>query len=211
MATHVCPWWLGYLHASAIRRLVEKPERLVGPYLEEGMTVLDVGCGMGFFTLPMARIVGPSGKVVAVDLQARMLSGLRRRALKAGLADRIVSRLCEPESLGLDEYQGTIDFALAFAVVHEVSNKERLFAELRQAVARHGRLLVAEPPGRVSADDFRITLAAAGRNGFAVLEHPTVRGKADRSALLSQNPSFLTLDLSPAQGEGRHDRGTVCT
>jgi ubiquinone/menaquinone biosynthesis C-methylase UbiE len=183
VAQHLCPWWLGCIHTSAVRRLFEKPEQIVGPSLQQGMTALDVGCGMGFFTLPMARIVGPSGKVIAADVQARMLSGLRRRARRAGLDDRIVLQLCEAESLGLDGYEGKIDFALAFAVVHEVPNAEQLFAELRKVVARHGRLLVAEPPSRVSADDFGVTLATAARNGFAVLAHPKVRGKTDRSAL----------------------------
>ncbi len=185
MSPHVCPWWLGRLHASAIRRLVEDPEQIVGPYLTEGMTVLDVGCGMGFFTLPMARMVGATGKVIAVDLQPRMLQGLKRRASRAGLSERIVPRLCDSESLGLDEYKSTIDFALAFAVVHEVPDANVLFGELRRAMARDGRLLIAEPPGHVSAADFATTLAAARKNGFTVVEHPRVRGTTDRSALLA--------------------------
>jgi hypothetical protein len=100
------------------------------------------------------------------------------------LSNRITTRLCGAESLGLDEYRGTIDFALAFAVVHEVPNRDRFFAQLREAVARQGRLLVAEPPGRVSEEDFRVTLEVGARNGFAVLEHPRIRGRTDRSALL---------------------------
>jgi ubiquinone/menaquinone biosynthesis C-methylase UbiE len=186
MANHVCPWWLGYLHTNWVRRIVEKPERIVGPYLSQGMTALDVGCGMGFFTIPMAQIIGTAGKVVAVDLQARMLSGLRRRIERAGLVDRIVLHQCEAASLKLEKHRGTIDFALAFAVVHEVPDRDAFFAELCDALALDGKLLVAEPPGRVTVTDFGDTIAAAERNGLAVLDRPLIRGKTNRSAVLAR-------------------------
>jgi ubiquinone/menaquinone biosynthesis C-methylase UbiE len=183
---HVCPWWLGRFHTIPIRRLVEKPERIVGSHLAEGMTALDVGCGMGFFALPMAQMVGTTGKVIAVDIQPKMLSGLRRRATKAGLVDRVVVHPCEASSLKLDEYGGAIDFGLAFAVVHEVPDREVFFAELGHALAPHGKLLVVEPPGRVTVADFGDTLAAAAGKGFTVVDRPMIRGKTDRSALLAR-------------------------
>ena len=79
MADHICPWWMGYLLANPLRRLLEEPEKLIGPFVKEGMTVVDYGCGMGFFTLPMARLVGPGGKVIAVDVQEKMPSSFRCR------------------------------------------------------------------------------------------------------------------------------------
>ena len=83
MASHrVCPWWLGYFLVSPLRRLVEDPEKIVGPYVSEGMTVLEPGPGMGFFTLEMARRVGSSGRIIAVDLQPRMIASLKRRAAR---------------------------------------------------------------------------------------------------------------------------------
>jgi len=54
---------------------------------------------MGFFSLPLARMVGPNGKVLCVDLQEKMLRSLHKRALKAGVADRIISRLSARSSL----------------------------------------------------------------------------------------------------------------
>ena len=84
MSERPCPWWMGYLLACPMRRWSQKPEALLAPYLHEGMTVLEPGPGMGFFTLPMSRMAGPAGKIVAVDIQARMLENLRRRAMKAG-------------------------------------------------------------------------------------------------------------------------------
>jgi ubiquinone/menaquinone biosynthesis C-methylase UbiE len=114
MAERVCPWWIGYLLASPMRRwLMQSPERLLAPFVREGMTVLEPGPGMGFFTLPLARMVGSKGRVVAVDIQAKMLENLWRRAVKAGLAERIETRLAKPETLGLDDLRSAADFVLA--------------------------------------------------------------------------------------------------
>ena len=89
MAGHVCPWWGGYFIDNWLRRLFHDPDAILRPYVHPGMTVMDVGCGMGLFAIAMARLVGPTGKVIAVDLQQQMLDVLGKRALKAGVADRI--------------------------------------------------------------------------------------------------------------------------
>ena len=120
MAEHVCPVWMGYLLANPLRRLVQNPDTILAPYIREGMTCLDAGCAMGFFSLPMARLTGPSGTVVCVDFQQKMLDALKRRAGRAGLLDRITTRCCTRESLCLDGLQDTVDFALTMAVIHEV-------------------------------------------------------------------------------------------
>src|ERR1700751_1710102 len=100
MPEHVCPWWVGYFLLSPVRRWSQNPDQMLAPYVTPGMLVLGPGPGMGFFTLPLARRVG-SGHVIAVDVQARMLKALRRRAEKAGLEQRIETRLAAPESLGI--------------------------------------------------------------------------------------------------------------
>lgn len=66
--THVCPWWGGYFLLTPLRRLIENPEELFRPLVRPEMTVFEPGCGMGYFTLPLARMVGPEGTVIAVDL-----------------------------------------------------------------------------------------------------------------------------------------------
>jgi len=76
MSKRVCPWWLGYLLASPLRRWSLNPAALLAPHLREGMTVFEPGPGMGFFTLEMAKLVGPRGRVVAVDLQPKMIERL---------------------------------------------------------------------------------------------------------------------------------------
>ncbi|MBM2841447.1 MAG: methylase involved in ubiquinone/menaquinone biosynthesis, partial [Bacteroidetes bacterium] len=143
MNTHVCPWWLGYLLAAPIRKLVHNPVAILGPYIQSGHTVLDVGSAMGFFSLPMARLVGERGRVVCVDLQEKMINGLRRRAWRAGLIDGMDLRVCTPASLHIDDLAGTIDFALAFAVVHEVPDAKRLLSEIHAALKTGGHLLLS--------------------------------------------------------------------
>jgi ubiquinone/menaquinone biosynthesis C-methylase UbiE len=172
MSEHVCPWWVGYLLANPVRRLLQSPERILGPHVQGGMKALDIGAGMGFFSLPMAKLVGEAGRVVCVDLQERMIAGLNRRAAKAGLADRIDARVCSTQSLKIDDLAGTLDFALAFAMVHEVPDKERLFAEINAALRPGGHLLLCEPVGHVTQDHFAATVALARRAEFDVAGTP---------------------------------------
>jgi ubiquinone/menaquinone biosynthesis C-methylase UbiE len=148
------------------------------------MTVVDVGSAMGYFTLPLAELVGPTGRVVAVDLQARMLRTLERRARRAGLPGRIETRLCTANSLGLSDLAGRVNFALAFAVAHEVPDVRRLMAELAAVLAPTGRLLLAEPSGHVTAEEFDATLAAAEAAGLAVEGEPRIA--RSRSLLLAR-------------------------
>jgi len=175
MAHRVCPWWLGYLLASPLRRLVQDPAKVLGPFLSEGMTVLEPGPGMGFFTLELARRVGPRGRVVAVDLQTRMLEGLGRRARRAGLLPRIELRLGRGESLGVEDLAGQVDLVLAFAVVHELPDDARFFREAARALKEGGALLLVEPRGHVSAQAFEATLSAAAAAGLSLAGRPPVR------------------------------------
>jgi len=174
--SHVFPWWAGYLLLSPLRKRSVDPMDLLRPYIREGTLALDAGCAMGFFSLPLARLVGPSGRVVCVDIQKRMIAALKRRALKAGLADRIDARICSPDSLMLGDLPARIDFALAFGVVHEVPDRARFLDELYRALARGGRILIAEPRLPVPAADFRETVDAAVMKGFILEREWALRG-----------------------------------
>ena len=174
MPHSVCPWWIGYLLLSPMRRWGQNPRRILEPWVGPGMTVVDVGSAMGYFTLPLAELVGPTGRVVAVDLQARMLRTLERRARRAGLADRCARRGCTAESLGLADLAGRVDFALIFAVAHEVPDVARLMAELAAVLSPQGRALLAEPSGHVSAEEFAASIAAALAAGLTVEAQPAI-------------------------------------
>jgi ubiquinone/menaquinone biosynthesis C-methylase UbiE len=163
---HICPVWIGHLLASPVRKLLQNPDRILGPHVKPGMRALDVGPGMGFFTLPLARLVGPTGRVICVDVQEKMLAGLVRRARRAGLADRIEPRACGAESLRVADLALQIDFVLAFAVVHETSDAARFFREVGSVLRPGGRVLLAEPSGHVSEAAFQETLSVAEDQGL---------------------------------------------
>lgn len=182
MPTRVCPWWMGYLLLGPLRRAFQDPARILTPYVRPGMTVLEPGPGMGFFTLELARLVGPSGRVVAIDIQSRMLDGLRRRAAKAGVADRVTTRLAQPDSLSVNDLAGQADFVFAFAVVHELPSARTFFADAAASLRPGGALLLAEPSGHVSADAFEDELRAAAAAGLTLRERPSIR--SSRTALL---------------------------
>ena len=166
MANRVCPCWVGYFLLNPLRKLMENPDRILGRFVSEGMIVLEPGCGMGYFTLPLARMVGAGGRVVAVEIQSKMLSVLGRRARKAGLSDRIDLRQIGADGLCVDDLSGQVDFAAALHVVHEVPEQASFFTEVFNALKPGGRLLVVEPKGHVSQDEFEQTLAAAEKTGF---------------------------------------------
>jgi len=173
MSERVCPWWGGYFIDNPLRRLLHDPEKILGPYVQPGMTAMDVGCGMGFFTIAMARIVGDAGKVVAVDLQQKMLDVLVKRAEKAGVADRIEARRCEAENLGSDT---TVDFVLAFAMVHEVPETTRFLEQVHGCLKPGGKFLVAEPRLHVPGKAFEAMVKIAEEVGFRLSDQPHVWG-----------------------------------
>jgi SAM-dependent methyltransferase len=139
------------------------------------MTVLEPGPGMGFFTLELACRVGPHGRVIAVELQPKMLAVLLRRAKKAGLAERIEARQPKGDRLGIDDCQGKVDFALAFAMVHEVPQPRALLGEVFASLRLGARLLLAEPVGHVKSQEFEATVALAQEVGFALESRPAIR------------------------------------
>jgi ubiquinone/menaquinone biosynthesis C-methylase UbiE len=169
----VCPSFLSFFLDNRLRELLFRPDRILAPFIREGMTVADVGCGPGFFTVPMARLAGPSGRVFAVDLQRAMLEKVRAKALKEMVDDRIVLRECGPDSLGLQE---PLDFALCFWMLHEVPSQEHLLSELAGLLKPGATLLLAEPWAHVSRRRFDRTLACASRAGFTAAAAPRIRG-----------------------------------
>lgn len=168
---HVCPWWLAYSFDNRLRRWIHRPERLLGPYVKPGMTVVDIGCGMGYFSLALASMVGSTGRVIAVDLQPKMLKVASSRLERAGLAERVLFHLCREESLGLDL---SADFVLTFWMAHEVGRLASFMGEIHSLLEEDGSYFLAEPILHVSAAMFRSISEAAIGAGFQVRDAPAV-------------------------------------
>jgi len=168
----VCPaedaGWL----STPLRRLITHPARILGDLVGPGDTALDLGCGPGFFTLPLAEMVGDAGTVIAVDLQEAMLDKVRAAAEHKGLSPRIRLHLCEAGSLGL--VGECVDFALAFWMVHEVPDQWRFFEETHDLLRSGARLLLAEPRGHVVKAAFARTVEAAEAAGFRTVARPRI-------------------------------------
>ena len=141
--------------------------------VEPGQTVCDMGCGNGFYTLELARRVGPRGLVYAVDIQPEMLRMLAERAAAAGL-DNIRPLLGTPIDPRLPA--GAVDMVLCVDVYHEFSHPEEMLARIRASLKPDGRLVLAEfrgedpavpikPLHKMTKRQLRVELEPAG---FAV-------------------------------------------
>ncbi len=177
---HVCPWWLCFTFDNPLRKLVHDPIKILSPYVREGDTVIDIGPGMGYFTVPLATLVGPAGSVIAVDIQERMLARLSARAQKHGVSARIRTHLAESGSLGLLDQA---DFILAFWMAHEVADARKFFSEIRDVLKPEGLFLLVEPRIHVSAKSFSRTVETAIERGCVIREYPEIR--MSRSALFA--------------------------
>lgn len=167
----LCPVEKAGILDFAIRRLLQNPGKILQPYVKQGMTALDLGCGPGFFTLEMARRVGDSGKVIAADLQAGMLEKLRAKIRNTSLAESIVFHQSQPERIGLE---GKVDFVLVFYMLHEVPARVSFLREIRELLNPGGRVLLAEPRWHVTRAEFNEAIAVMKQAGFAVLERPKI-------------------------------------
>jgi ubiquinone/menaquinone biosynthesis C-methylase UbiE len=172
MGQHLCPWWAAYFFDNPLRRIFYHRDQIFSPYVRSGMTVADIGCGMGFNAIALARIVGDEGRVIAADLQPQMLAVLRKRAAKAGVAHRIRTHLCRADSIGVEE---PVDFAVAFWVVHETPDTESFLRQVHSCLKPNARFLVVEPWLHVSCKAFERTVRTAERVSLILWDRPRIR------------------------------------
>lgn len=165
---YVAPVWLMRLFPDRLRRLIQNPDRLLDGLVGEGMTVADVGCGLGFLTLPLARRVGPNGRVLAVDVQQAMLDVVRHRVDRAGLGQRVETALCRPDDLHLPA--GGLDFIVTVCVVHEADDRPRMLRQIRAGLAPGGRYLLAEPMWHVPRAMYEQIRHEASQAGLVELD-----------------------------------------
>jgi len=167
----VCPVENSGSLDSTIRRWLQNPKKILSPHVKSGMSVMDFGCGPGFFTIDMAQMVGSSGQVSAVDLQDGMLRKVENKIRTTELEKRVRLHQCKNSSIGISE---TVDFVLAFYVVHEVPEQEMFYTELKSMMRPNGVVLLVEPPFHVSKKAFRESLKKAQKVGFEIEKGPRI-------------------------------------
>jgi ubiquinone/menaquinone biosynthesis C-methylase UbiE len=109
--------------------------------VSEGKAVADLGCGTGFFTLPASELVGPTGKVYAVDVQQEMVDDLRARLAQQGITNVAVRRSSELEP---SIPQRSVDLALVAFVLHEVDQRSSFLLATKRLLREGGRIAVLE-------------------------------------------------------------------
>ncbi len=168
----VCPVELADSLDGKVRRWLQNPHKILAPYIKEGMTVLDIGCGPGFFSIEMAKMVGSHGKVIAVDLQEGMLQKLSNKIKGTELEERIKPSKCEQNKIHVSE---KVDFILTFYMVHEVPDKNSFFNQLSSTLSDKGEFLLVEPKlFHVSRKEFESTIKLAEINGFERYQGPSL-------------------------------------
>ena len=178
----ICPWWLTYTFDNPLRKWIQDPYAILSPHIREGMRTADIGCGMGYFSIPMAKLVGNSGYVQAIDIQHQQLKRVVKRAEKAGVSNTIETTLADEETLKL---KPSLDFILAFAVIHEVPSCEKLFQQIFENMKPGGKILAVEPGHHVKQKAFEKEIQSAAKCGCVLLPH-SQKIMASRVALLGK-------------------------
>lgn len=172
----VCSHSHSFFLDNFIRRLIQNPKKIVGEYVREGNVVVDLGCGPGFFSIDMAKMVGPAGRVYSVDLQPEMLDKVRKKAVRLGLEDRMVFHNCPQEKIGLDPAVEA-DFVLAYYMVHETPDHLEFLREIKNLVKNdEGRILIVEPRFHVNQKQFDRMRRDAESLGYQILATPSKKG-----------------------------------
>ena len=148
-----------------LRLRYRNPADLLGELgIAAGMTVLDLGCGSGLYTVEMARMVGASGLVHAVDIQPALVEQTRQRLQDAAMADHVQLHCSGAYALPLPD--NSVDLAVVIATLGEIPDKEAALSELRRVLKANAILGVSEElpdPGYLAAGSVMRLLET---NGF---------------------------------------------
>lgn len=167
----ICPVERAGALDHPVRKLLQNPKKILSPYIRQGMTVVDLGCGPGFFTIEMSKLLMGSGEVIAADLQEGMLDIVRQKIKGTESGKMIKLHKCREDGIGLTV---EADFVLAFYMIHEVPDQDKLFKELNSILKPDGRLLIIEPKFHVSKKSFDTMIEKLKSNGFEIDRTPKV-------------------------------------
>jgi ubiquinone/menaquinone biosynthesis C-methylase UbiE len=148
----------------------QKPEEVVAlTKIDPAMVVVDVGAGTGYFELRLSRAVGPSGRVLALDVEPDMIRYLKERGAREGWTN-VEARLAATDDPDLSD--ASVDRVLVVDTWHHVPERVAYAKKLRAALRAKGRVVVVDftkestmgppPEHRLSPQSVRDELAAAG-------------------------------------------------
>lgn len=164
---HLHPLHEAHLLESTFRKLIQKPRKILRKKVLPGMTVLDLGCGPGYFTLELAKQVGETGRVIALDVQEGMLDKLRLKLKGSVLEPRVRLLNNQPQHLGITD---PVDFVLAFYAFHEMSYLDEIIHALKTVMKHGAKILIAEQKMHVSKAFFEHLILTFESIGFEVCE-----------------------------------------
>jgi ubiquinone/menaquinone biosynthesis C-methylase UbiE len=176
----VCPVEIAGGLDNSFRRLLQNPKKIMKPFIRKGMTVLDLGCGPGFFSIEIANLLDGSGKIIAADLQDGMLAKVNKKISGTELEQRVELHKCGENEIGLT---GSVDFVLCFYMIHEVPSQDNLFRELKSILKPDGNVYIIEPKIHVSKQAFEAMIDRLKHVGFEIIDRPNVF--FSRTALLA--------------------------
>jgi ubiquinone/menaquinone biosynthesis C-methylase UbiE len=179
---YVCPPQLSPSLDNFIRKRIHNPYKIFGKYIHKGMTIIDLGCGPGFFVEAFAEMTGDNGTVIAADLQEKMLEKVKKKVNGKNFESRVRFHKCGKEKIGVDI---KADFVNAFFMVHEVPSSKNLINEIYSILNNKGIFFLTEPVIHVSKKVFYNTVSYAEDSGFKIIDRPKIT--IARSAVLIKN------------------------
>ena len=130
---------------SGFRKMMQPPVKVIAySGIKPGMSVLEIGCGSGAFTIEAARTVGQQGKVYALDIQEDMLSKLKTKLARPGNSDIRNIEIINKSAYELPFKENSLDLVFMVTVFQEIPDKQRALAQIKRALKPAGILAVSE-------------------------------------------------------------------
>jgi len=138
------------LVAHKIARLFEPPKKIIEPYVKKGQIVADLGSGPGYYALHFAKILGPEGKVYAVDSDQRCIKALEKKAKRRGYKNIEAHHACASNLSFIDD--DSIDFVFSNGLLCSIAPKHRETAvkEIKRILKPSGKAFLSAARGSYS-------------------------------------------------------------